>query len=405
MSLKNHIAAFLIIFCASFSLKLLYVSYTDNWKKGGAPDTKDFLEVSNGLLSGDITPSYKYDLTYYRLFPMYLTGMRLIFGDTFLLKNKRKNFRLFQIGIYAFISYLVYILAYYLYNQTTAFLASLFYVFSFSTTFWSHYLLTEGLFSLCFITHTLFLVSFYKSKNSYYIISSVLFLILACLTRPILIFYPLMLLIWALFQDHAKDKQTWFIPVSGLVFILAIVVYHYSPLHTLQSQWIPIKQILTNNLNNIEKYAYADQDNTESEPNRESIWYFSPGRDFNESWKEATFIKKSSLTLRIFFMRLFEFWSPTLLGSHQSWKDSKFILVYTVYYLLIFSLCILGCCITPLRQHSNFLLVLILFYFTAVYAGSLRGGGIASRYRVPIEPYISIYAAMSFINLRQKYLN
>lgn len=93
-----------------------------------------------------------------------------------------------------------------------------------------------------------------------------------------------------------------------------------------------------------------------------------------------------------------EYWTLSIVGSSQTWRNSLVLRGYLIYYGVTFVCMGLSFFFFRRNPWALAFLWMILVYFTLVHMVTLRGGGAANRYRVPLEPYMGILAAYGMVN-------
>jgi hypothetical protein len=83
----------------------------------------------------------------------------------------------------------------------------------------------------------------------------------------------------------------------------------------------------------------------------------------------------------------------------QNFWNSNFIKFWMLYYGITFLLMLVSLRFCRSQFEIFSLLWLIILYFTLVHSILFVGSGLSGRFRLPIEPYISILAGLSLYRL------
>ena len=369
-----------MVFVFSFTCKIAYVVYTDNLDfGGGAPDTITYMRASTEILEGKLFSSTDVPtLGEYPGFPIYLTMLRLIIGDEMF------GLRMASIVMYSLICVLACYFAYISFGKISALLTAPFVVLSPVMTFWSHFVLSESLFTFLLLISMIgcaYLIRFERHQITVGAVSGLAFGF-ASWTRPILFpliaFFCLGLLVrWLLLR---KGLSKGFLVLILCAFLL-FGSWAIRNTLVLGKSHIPFLRGLE-----IQKKVLIHYFTDDSEEKLQHI-------------VRGPFLDKASFFATSGGKAFYRYWYFSLLGTHQTFWNSNVVRLYVFYYVPTFIMMLLS--LKYFRREAEILslLWLLIIYFTLVYTLTFYGGAISGRFRIPIEPYISILAGYSLFRV------
>lgn len=406
-----------IVFFFSFLFKIGYIYMSNNLSGGIAPDTLSYLRYSDVFLHlkfMEPTGVSKYDGRIARLpgFPAYLALVRTILikdsssPNSYMsrevaiqyLDSYKNTLRIISIIMFSICSVIVCYIVLKLFGWKAALISGPFAIGSPSIAFWSHWILTESLFTLLLLISILCIIKFSIAieKKMFTICISGLIFGYASLTRHTLPPMFIVIISWFLLHGFISKNISFYIKVSSIFIVSFALIY---------GGWSARNTIVLGNMNlSAGESAFEAgkqrlfRTHTPDSKNNMEIKKIK----FYQEYSKFPLEKKTKYIFKAMFIKFKEFWSITLMGTHQSFRNSTWIKYHVLFYCFSFPFMLLSLLFIA-KDESNIILLcwFILFYFTAVHTILMAGGGISSRYRVPIEPYMSIltsYGVFHFYN-------
>jgi hypothetical protein len=391
------------VFFASFTVKVGYFvvakvgyfhadhSNWNAWKDPFSADTTVFyLPASEAIIAGNVFNNknddrfVKFTLAKYPGFPFFIALVKSIVGDNIVL------IRISCLLLFSLVSSLSCFLAYKAFGTEVAFLTAPFAIFSPLMTFWSPYILTESLFSVLLLFSIIVLVCVNTAEKANWVLPLLggAAFGYASWTRPTLIPFICFIPLWyALLRIRKKVASTSPIGSPIVVFCISCMViylgwgvrnvlvtgsWHFPIISS--EHWLSIKASLLGN--------------TDVETSRAQV---------------LDIIKIGTLMSKNLLQKFIIFWhpgvySPEMEASGQTFWNSNVIRFFILYYLFTFPLMLISLRYILKDFAVLSLLWLLVLYFTIVHT-VIAGWPNVSRYRVPIEPYISILAAYGLYHL------
>ena len=407
----------LFLFCFSLTFHVAYVCHTGNWERSPAHDTVDFWRASDKVLAGEawkkssqaarLLDSWRtdtrirsrnwedsdYELAYFPLFPVYLSTLRVFFGDDLLLAHNMLFLRCLSLLLYSGVTVLAFLQARHYFGPAAALGAGLFCALNPNLMFWSHYVLTESVFTFALFLSLYWLVSGCAAPMRWgRIFFGILSFTAACLTRPILSPFGIPLALWLCvrMKGNTRFLRNFLFLIFGASLVFALVMG--SGRMQGINRVLPWDFALKSFLVQLKRHYQRLEDSGSSGNNPAS------GDSFLKTW-DASLQNKFRLAVPVLWENFLKYWHWSILQSEDTFQNSSVIRYYAFYYLLAFP-CLLASAyfLMSRRQPERgglFLLWLLLLYFTLVYTSTLRGESAANRYRVPIEPGIAILAGFT----------
>jgi 4-amino-4-deoxy-L-arabinose transferase-like glycosyltransferase len=398
-SRRRCLLALFFVFFASFTVKVGYFVVTkvgflhashsnwSAWKAPGSSDTKVYyLPASEAIMAGkiftnkDIDKKVALTLVKWPGFPFFIAIVKSITGNNIVL------IRISCLLLFSLASSLSCFLAYKAFGTEVAFLTAPFAILSPLMTFWSSYILTESLFSVLLLFSIIVLVCVSKAERTNWILPLLggIAFGYASWTRVVLIYFICLIPLWyALLRTRKKVISANLI----IVFLISCMVIYLG--------WGVRNLIVTGSwyfpspgsgLLGIIKGKFVANPGVETS-----------GTQVLDIIKYGTFVSKNLLQSFIVFWHP-GLYSPEMEASGQTFWNSNGIRIFVIYYLSVFSLMLISLRYICKDFAALSLLWLLILYFTIVCT-VVTGWPNVSRYRVPIEPYISILAAYGLYHL------
>jgi len=373
-----------------------------NAKGGRAPDSTLYFRYSEIFLNGEFmeltnVPKIDRRIAERPGYPMFIALVRSVFGKDFASLNNYDTFR-HVLRIIAFLMYaLCAVLSYYIvlrvFGWKVSILSIPFVIGSASTAFWCHWPLTESLFTLLFLLSITGIISFSVSEQNNFLIMilSGLSFGFASLTRQVLFPMILFIVIWFLIRGFQSNKRKVYMQ-SCLVFVLSALL--------LYGGWMVRNVIVTGKTSStILRVGDKTRQSLFRLNTRRGIDWNSQNMDekkkeFFREYSNRPFKNKVLGITKRMLTKFSEFLQIRPNGTHQTFWNSMWIKYYVIYNSVTFLLMLVS--LFFINRGTNgigLLFWLIIFYFVAVHTVLMVGGGIFARYRVPIEPYMSMLAA------------
>lgn len=395
MSKKEKLFIFLGLMIAFF-LRMLWIFQLDNsvdvWG-----DWWD--EIASNLIAGRgyfvANPFNPEGFPYYSwrppAFPLFLAGIYAVFGHSFLYA---------KIGL-AVISSVSVLLGYFvaarLFNHLTGRLTAIAMAVYPTFIFFTGYLAPETLTLFLILLTVFFLTMNIHNLRMNHSLLAGLSLGCAVMCRTIMALFFVFILIWLILM-HKSRKDVWkyfLIMLAGMCIIISPWVARNYRIHkTLVFHSTDAGQALFIN-NNPESfneprgfsYSYNVQDFKNMSEIENSRLLSSKGMNF---------IMENPLTFMKYVGRRFvNFWRPfprTISGPGQSYSKIHQILS-GVYTIPVFIFALLGIFYSAENWRKLFLLYALVFYYSGTYI-LVRA---TIRYRMPIEPYLIMFAAYGIL--------
>jgi len=401
-SKRKVVLCMVIVFILVSFFRVGYICMSKTTKGGGGPDSWTYFKYSEIFLNGEFMeltniPKIDRRIAERPGYPIFIALVRSLFAKDFASLNNYDTFR-HVLRIIAFLMYaLCAVLSYYIvlkvFGWKVSILSMPFVIGSASTAFWCHWQLTESLFTLLLLLSIsgIILFAISEHKNSLILILSGLAFGFASLTRQVLFPMILFIVIWFLIYGFKSDRRRVYIQAC-LVFVL--------PALLLYGGWMVRNVIVTGK-------TYSTILRAGDKMNH-SVFrvHTRRGIDWNSQnveEKKEVFLREYSnrpFTQKVLdigkgmFTKFCEFLQIRPIGTHQTFWNSIWIKYYVIYNSVTFLLMLVSLFfINREKTGLGLLLWLIIFYFVVVHTVLMVGGGIFARYRVPIEPYMSMLAA------------
>jgi len=363
-------------------------------------------EIASNLISGRgfvvENPFNPGDIPYYSwrppAFPLFLAGIYAVFGHKFLYA---------KIGL-ALISTFSVLLGYFiakrLFNPFTGRLTAIAMAIYPTFIFFTGYLAPETLTLFLILLTIFFLTGGIHNSNSTSILLAGLSLGCTVMCRTIMALFFIFIFIWLLLMGKSK-KELWksfFIIITGmLVIILPWVVRNYKIHRTIVFHSTDAGQALFIN-NNPESFKI--------EPSGTAFVY-NPSEFLHLSEVETTRIFKArakdfivhnpATYLKYVGKRFLNFWRPVPYKVSGPGKAYSYLhqIISGIYTIPVFILALLGLFYSKGAWRKLFIIYALIIYYSGTYI-LVRA---IIRYRMPVEPYLIMFAAYGIAVLWQRY--
>lgn len=255
------------------------------------------------------------------------------------------------------------------------------------------YLLTETLFTFLFALAVLYLL---KTKQDVSVKSAVITGILigvTSLTRPITVLFPLLVTIWMMTPYSGNLRKR----LKNLSIVLAFFLLTLTP-WIVRNFIVHNEFVFTTNLgytfyganNPLAKGSFTDIRKTE--PSLQELT-----QQLSETETNKIYLEKGLEFIRSqFLLKLFKLSARKLLHLFSPFCPRGYIISFGI----IIPLSIIGI-FQSLKYRKILLLYFVIFHFalgTVIFYGSLR-------FRVPLLPYLIIFASMGIVHLYTRFSN
>jgi 4-amino-4-deoxy-L-arabinose transferase-like glycosyltransferase len=383
---------FSLIVGLAFIIRLLSNAWIFGFNYLPDPDTKVYETIALNLINGlgfTCTEGKSYVAP---LYPLFIAGVYSIFGI-----HNYIALKILESLIGGFTCGFVYLIGVFLFGPFTGRLAGIIAMFYPLLIHATSPALTENLFTSLLAVGTTFLAKLIGKFRWRYALGAGLFLGLATLTRPITLLLPFVLIVWS-FLVIKKIPHAWYITgtvsLTIAIVILPWLIRNYSIHHQFLfatedgvTFWGSNNPVVAENPEKAGRWIlYTDLPHAEELSRLPELAQRHRAQELG--WQ---FIRENpDKILRLEIEKLSRFWS---LYPNRS-KFEK--VVSLLSYGILFPFMLTGAIWSFFRNRSGSALLLgIISPFvvsTLVYYGS-------TRMRLPIEPYLIIFAAFTLVRL------
>jgi len=395
MNRKEKIFIFTVL-AVSFVVRVLWILHLDNsvdfwgdwWDElGWNIATGKGYQILNPFVLND-PPFYSWRPP---LFPLFLAAIYRIFGHSFLAA------KIFLAALGSFSCVLVYLITKKLFNITTAIFAAIAMIFYPTFIYFNGYLAPETLTLFSLLLFVYFLAKDIDSPSVKNYIFAGISLGFAVLCRTILSVLPVFILFWMVFNSKNKKRTIKNFLVMSIFIILTVspwVVRNYKIHGVFMLNSTDGGQAIF--INNNEKSFKIEPSGVAY--NYDALEF--KGRNELEITKilyqrGVQFIKTNPRKfIQYVSYRFLNFWR---LFPHTSLPDKPYsvkqIVISFSYVFPLFIFAILGFIYSLRDFRKKSILFLVIFYYSSTYI-LVRA---TIRYRMPIEPYLIIFASFGLI--------
>lgn len=350
---------------------------------------QDILHLrTGGVPTASINPGY----------PIFLSIIYLVFGHNIL------AVQIIQAVMGGGICLLIYLLSVKAFNEKVGIIAISISVIYPTLIFYSGALISEYLFTFLIALSLFMILKFYEKPSTATALISGGILGFAILTRSVLVFYPLFVVVLIVFlkrEDVVNTLGKLFIMFfATFIAILPWAIRNYKIFH----DFIPLSTIggyvfYVSNHPKADGTAYDAYDTNKDieESDRETVSMLNEV-DLDRYYYKKAFgnIKNDPLLmLRLMPKKFLRFWA---LYPHTTTLH-KIISILSFGLLLPFALFGLIYSIYHNRSSPVFLMFSIILYMTLINSTLFYG---STRFRFPIEPYLIIFASYGLIEFKSK---
>ncbi|GEM_PF-772164 len=403
---------FLLIFISAFVIRFAYTLTMEN--RWYYYDTVHWDKAASAILNGEgfgtgySFSSLGFDKEYSLepAYPIFLAGIYGVFGRNFLIV------RIFQCLMGAAVCYLVFLIGAKVFNRNAGIIASAIAAFYPLHIFISGMLYPTLLFTF-FIAMTIFsLLKIDESESYLYPILAGLFLALATQTIPIIFaFYPFAAF-WLLAFVKKPHAQRWkHLLVTFSIAFLALLPWTIRN-YLVFGKIVPVRASFSDQLLKVKVNVDSDMkvDLYKDDVKNSGIGQTELGRQIESMQSKNFWNKISSVVLdnpRNFLKRyigeFFHFWifypDPDRVITKNKYLSpfTKWVSIFSFSPIFLFS--IIGLFGSKRVLRNSILLVFIIFSLVLAYSFFIT----QMRYRIPIEPYMIIFAGIGLIISIEKF--
>ncbi len=279
----------------------------------------------------------------------------------------------------------IYLLAKEVFNKKVAALAGLAVAFYPELIFWTYKIRVETLFIFLLVLGFWLLIKGSFQKSLFLTSAGAVVFGLACLTRVTLIPFIPLLFLWQMFSSWKINRKKALGTAFLTILIIGLVLFPWCLRNFLVfDKFTPFTD---------ETYSFL----TRNDPKyySEAEFYY---RSYNSLPSRAiAFVKDQPKQYILASLKRFiTFWSPYTAPMKKIAKVYK-----GLAWLIVFPLAFGGMAVLRKKWKKCGLLVVFIFYYALLHAGSFVDSGLV--YRYPILPFLCIFAAYGFWVIYKKF--
>ncbi|HAB52188.1 MAG TPA: hypothetical protein DCE80_08480 [Ignavibacteriales bacterium] len=406
--LNNSTKILSIIFSIAFFLRVAVVFYVHNYYDVERLQLTagDVLEVVHNIVDGKgfsgkayFSPEPRPTSWMAPIYPYFLSGCLLIFGSYGYLVIE-----ILQCIASAFISIILYLTGKKLFNKKAGFIAAILAAFYPPLMYYCTIMWGAIFFILLINILILFLFKVKEIPTNYNICLCGFLMGFTALVDPVIMcFYPFVFL-WLFFNFPSHINTS----IKNLGIVLGIMLLVISP-WTIRNYLVFNKFVLIKS--NI-GHAFWVGNNPRASGNMEIVF---PEKEeiekisvLTEVERERIFITKAFTFIKenpkqfvsLFFSKLRFFWWK--IDNKNLGTGNKYVQIMYFSYGIILFLALCGIIFSIAREKFYFIILILFLFFSLSMTYSLTAVG-TYRYRLPVEPYLLIFAALT-INIILKKL-
>ncbi len=400
------------------------------------PDSASYLAFAQAILRGQgwTFPEFKRTPAY----PLLLTLGLVLFGD------HTVGLVMLQVVLATLSVLLTYLIARYFFDETTALAGALLLSINTESITHSIYLLTETFYTFLLLSSSFFLLMSIKARKALPVLLSGFLLGVAILTRPIALYYPVIVVVFILLF-FAKNLKAGFL--HGLIFVLACVtpiipwvvrnqrlmglatvstissynLYFYNALSFDASRRDVSEAILIDEYKLRLEKALTLKELEDTEANRarlasqlgKEIILSDPLRyALNHLKYDLNSLLPDTDLLEILGFSVGQNGTLTVLkhqglipAIHHYFGAASWMLLLLLPHIILLGITYLGCGLAVyLLLRRRRYLALIWLAMPVLYGLLLPGAPANPRFRVPVMPFICILAAVGLLFVARKWL-
>jgi 4-amino-4-deoxy-L-arabinose transferase-like glycosyltransferase len=385
-----------VIFALAILIRIIAVFLVTGWEGTHSTDEHNYSAISRSLIEGNEIQGENLGTFHQRpLYMFFLAAIYKVFG------YQRWPVQLIQV----FISSISCIICYFIglrfskkIGLLSAFITAVHPYLSLLTA----YLLTETLFILFFLLAILWFIKVIDQPTFRNCLGSSIWFVLAILTRPQISLSLFLILFWVWL--NIKNKMASLRVTILVSFLVAILLapWAYSNYKFCGKFTVPFPGVLLWAGNNPEAFRKAELRGKMHIPDSIKIAADLPESEKDKQYTELAFafIKENPEKFMILlYYKFLRFWQ---------WGYSTTIrntIVTYLYGLLFFPFMLAGFFFSFKYSRKIWILHFMILYFTIlslIFFGADNSSG--TRYRVPLEPLLSIFAAFGLLGWLNRYL-
>lgn len=382
---------YFIVGCLIGLAVLLRLVYVFQLGEPSFPDARKYDQFALSLISSN---SYNQKIAVMPGYSFFLAGIYSMFGHSF------KIVRIIQALMGGGICWLIYVLAKRVYDKRIGLVALCISVIYPTLIFYSGEIVTEYLFTFLMVLFIYSFLKFIKDFSIKWTIMCGMVLGLSLLTRPVLVFFPAIIVFWVLsIRKLGLLETTYKLSIMFLLTSLLLtpwVIRNYR----IFNAFVPFN---TSGGHDFYVSNYPKGDGTASILNEDVIKFIQETNDAypDEIERNRYYYKKAIENIRndpVSFIKLIakklgRFWA---LYPHTSKRD---IIVSLLSFGVMVPFFIYGMIYSIFMKRESLIFFVIILYNTLFYSILFYG---STRFRFPLEPYIIIYGALGLVHLVDK---
>lgn len=410
---KHYLPLLILVLC--LAVRLIFIATLQ--AQYFMPDEVEYDAIARQILSGQGYGTFTVRAPLYSFF---LAGIYFLTGPHFI------AVRIVQCFLDTFSAFLLMCLGRYYFRRSVGLLTAAIYAIYPYFVFLTGMLLSETVFIFLLLGCLSFATLFEKTHNKRFLIFSAIVLGFATLTRSITLFLIIPLGIWFAVTNSSHWKQRvahcfTFVLLAFLVILPWTLRNYYTyghfvlintgggtmlwhgngPEAHLRGTILLSEKMADNNSGLLERKTSLDLSYNEAQefirlhPKDFNFGpYFNYERDqYLLKDLKQYFKKHPGIVVGNYMKKLVYFWSPMIPPLTESKFNTSFVRnVASIAYLFVFLFFIVGF-LMSLSQWKRYLL---LYLSLLSYVGAIALFTIATRYRVPMDPILILFAALGF---------
>lgn len=389
------------IFILALLLRAAYIMTLDN-SSVGPPDSSNYDELAMNLKSGQgLQAEGFFGEEWYSfrapLFPIFLASVYTIFGHSYLAA------RLVLALVSALTCIIIYRIGDKTFNPKVGMVAAAGMAIYPKFIYYSGFLIPETLYILLLAVTILFLLKARDGWNLSDLAWGGIFFGLTSLTKPTILFFLLFIFIWMMTVSQSKKEATRSFLVT--ILFVALTMSPWAVRNHLIHREIVFTTYeggynfwLAHNPSTLARERGLIEKEHSYLPEDESTF-----KNLSEADKNRLFIEQA-----LFFIkeRPFEFLESLGIQFINFWRlypriqyvERKYVIIGLFSFGPLLLLSLLGMVVSRKEREKVLLFYLLFIYYTAIHMLF----AVVTRYRVPIVPYLIIFAAYALIWLGKK---
>ena len=397
---KNKIRIILgIIFVVAFLIRLTTVYLVTGWDGIYTADSARYEKAARNLIAGKGFAIEGIAIVSYTVpgYPFFLASTYKVFG------YKHWVVRLIHVLIGSFSCLLGYLIGARIFNKAVGLFAACIMAVHPYLSLLTAYLLAETLFTFLLLLTVFWLIKSDQGLSLGYCLAIGICLGIAALTKPLMLAFPAFLFLWAWlnFQNKKVAFKVTFLIVLFMSLTIAPWTYRN---YRISGEFIPLCTGIGDNLwegNNPEVFQNVDKRGMRYFPEKIRIKEDLSGPELDRRYARLAwqFIRENPRQFIILlYYKFLRFWQW---GYPSTLRNKIIIFLYGIFF---FPFMIAGFFLSFKYSRRSWILHILALYFTTVILIFFASDGTSGiRYRVPLEPYLSIFAAYGALYFMRKY--